>query len=63
MYVGVLLGFWMTPVMTAGHLLIAAALTAYILIAMRYEERDLRRTFGGAYRRRSQARQAVQPRS
>jgi protein-S-isoprenylcysteine O-methyltransferase Ste14 len=63
MYVGVLLGFWMTPVMTAGHALIAAGLTGYILIAMRYEERDLRRTFGGAYRRRRQARQAVPPRS
>jgi protein-S-isoprenylcysteine O-methyltransferase Ste14 len=63
MYIGVMLGFWMTPVMTAGHLLIAAALTAYILIAMRYEERDLRRTFGGAYRTWRHARQAARPRS
>lgn len=49
MYVGVILGLWMTPLMTVGHALIAAALTAYILIARRYEERDLSRTFGSAY--------------
>lgn len=49
MYVGVLLGIWVTPHMTVGHMLIGAAFTAYILIARRYEERDLRRTFGAAY--------------
>jgi len=49
MYVGVLLGLWATPHMTAGHLLLATAFTIYILIARRYEERDLRRTFGTAY--------------
>jgi len=58
MYVGVLLGLWMTPVMTAGHLLLAAALTSYILIARRFEERDLRQTFGTAY-----AHSAAPPRS
>ncbi len=63
MYVGVLLGFWMTPLLTAGHMLIAAALTAYILIAMRYEERDLKRTFGGAYASWRHAREGAQPRS
>jgi protein-S-isoprenylcysteine O-methyltransferase Ste14 len=50
MYVGVLLGIWTTPHMTAGHVLIGAAFTAYILIARRYEERDLRQTFGCVYR-------------
>jgi protein-S-isoprenylcysteine O-methyltransferase Ste14 len=50
MYVGVLLGLWMTPHMTAGHALMAATFTLYILIAMRYEERDLSASFGGAYR-------------
>lgn len=49
MYVGVLLGLWMTPFMTVGHALMAAGFTFYILIAMRFEERDLRRTFGAAY--------------
>lgn len=49
MYVGVLLGLWMTPLMTVGHALIAASFTIYILIARRYEERDLRRRFGARY--------------
>jgi protein-S-isoprenylcysteine O-methyltransferase Ste14 len=49
MYVGVLLGLWMTPLMTAGHALIAAGFTVYILIARRYEERDLRHRFRSRY--------------
>jgi protein-S-isoprenylcysteine O-methyltransferase Ste14 len=46
MYVGVLLGVWATPRMSFGHLLLALALTAYVLIAMRYEERHLLHRFG-----------------
>lgn len=49
MYVGVLLGLWVTPSMTFGHLLMAAGLTIYILIAKTYEERDLTDRFGDAY--------------
>jgi protein-S-isoprenylcysteine O-methyltransferase Ste14 len=49
MYVGVLLGVWATPRMSCGHLLLAVALTAYVLIAMRYEERDLLHRFGRRY--------------
>jgi methanethiol S-methyltransferase len=49
MYVGVLVGVWVTPDMTAGHLLLAAGLTIYILIGKRYEERDLARRFGDDY--------------
>ena len=37
--------------MTAGRLLFAAAMTAYILLAIRLEERDLRDLFGARYRR------------
>jgi protein-S-isoprenylcysteine O-methyltransferase Ste14 len=50
MYVGLLLGVWATPDMTAGHALLAAGFTVYILLALGYEERDLAARFGGAYR-------------
>lgn len=49
MYVGVLLAMWSTPRMTVGHMLLAAGMTIYVLIAMRYEERDLVQQFGHAY--------------
>lgn len=49
LYSGFFLAFWATPRMTVGHLLFAAAMSAYMLIAIRYEERDLVRMFGKDY--------------
>ena len=49
LYVGWFFAFWMTPVMTFAHLLFAIATTAYILIAIQLEERDLVHEFGDHY--------------
>jgi len=43
LYVGWLLIFWSTPTMTVTHLFFAVMTTAYILIAIQIEERDLMR--------------------
>ena len=51
MMLGMLVGFWATPHMTMGHLVFALGLTAYVLVGVKYEERDLERTFGDDYAR------------
>jgi protein-S-isoprenylcysteine O-methyltransferase Ste14 len=51
LYVGWFITFWVTPDMTAGHLLIAVGVTAYILVAIVFEERDLGELLGEDYRR------------
>ena len=58
LYVGWMIAFWATPTMTAGHLLFAALMSAYMLAAIPIEERDLVLAFGDKYeeyRRRTPA--------
>ena len=46
---GIIIAFWSTPHMTTGHLLFAGVSTAYILVALQFEEHDLTSLFGEKY--------------
>lgn len=49
--VGFLIAFWVVPDMSVGRLLFVAVATGYILVAVRFEEHDLRRQLGEPYER------------
>lgn len=51
LYLGWLFAFWCTPTMTLSHLVFAIVTTAYIVVAVRWEERDLVAEHGDSYRR------------
>ena len=46
---GVLIGLWVSPTMTVGHLLLALGCTGYVWIGVFFEERTLHRQWGRPY--------------
>ena len=54
LYLGWLFAFWATPTMTIAHLVFALATTAYIFLAIQFEEKDLIDVYGDDYKRYKQ---------
>jgi protein-S-isoprenylcysteine O-methyltransferase Ste14 len=61
LYLGFMIAFWACPRMSLGHLVFAAATTAYILIAIQFEEHDLIGVFGDRYRSYQQSVSMILP--
>ena len=49
LYLGFVMAFWAAPTMSVTRFVFAAATTAYILIAIQFEERDLSHEHGESY--------------
>lgn len=50
-YLGFVIAFWAAPTMSVGHQVFAVVTTAYTIVAIQLEERDLIEVFGDEYRR------------
>lgn len=49
LYLGFLIAFWCSPTMSIAHFVFACFMTVYILLGIRWEERDLIQDFGEVY--------------
>jgi protein-S-isoprenylcysteine O-methyltransferase Ste14 len=50
LYLGFMIAFWSTPIMTVAHLFFAVMTTGYMLTAIQFEEHDLIKHFGAKYK-------------
>jgi hypothetical protein len=62
LYLGLIIAFWVAPTMTFGRLFFAAVLTAYIVVGLLLEERDLVAEFGATYQQYRRAVPMLLPR-
>jgi methanethiol S-methyltransferase len=51
MMTSLMIGLWVTPHMTTGHLLLSSGMTLYVLIGVHFEERSLAKELGAEYER------------
>lgn len=58
---GVLIGIWSAPTMTLDRLVLALGFTAYIIVGVAIEERDLRRKHGDTYEQYAQSVRSLVP--
>lgn len=54
LYLGIVIALWSTPTMTISHLAFAIGLTAYVLVGIYYEEKDMIKHFGETYHQYTQ---------
>jgi protein-S-isoprenylcysteine O-methyltransferase Ste14 len=62
MMAGLMLAFWATPDLTVGRLIFASGMSLYILIGIRFEERDMENRLGQPYREYRRRTPALIPR-
>ena len=51
LYLGFMIAFWATPLMTVGHMILSVLITSFVIVGIQLEEGTLMATLGEPYRR------------